>query len=220
MSVPERLRRAGAALIRLLYPAKAVCMGCGTEAGFDRDWLCEDCRRELAARAVGAFRDKKLDGAAAAFAYAGPAGGVVRAFKYNGVRAMASFMAEDMAVAYRTIQPTDAAVIVPVPMHPRRERRRGGNHARLLAEALSPLLGLPCRDALVRVRNTPQQARLGAQERRGNLKGAFAATGVEGLGVLLIDDVYTTGETARECAKALRKAGARSVWFLCYARGG
>ena len=206
--------------MRLLFPKKAVCMGCGSAAGFEQDWFCDDCRKMLARRWVGAFPEAQLDGAASAYNYAGPAGGAVRNLKYAGVTALAEPMTKDMLRALEQIQPVGAEMVVPVPMHPNRLRQRGYNQSELLAKEIAAELGVPCEAGLIRVRDTVQQARLEGDERRKNLQDAFRAEPcVSGWRVLLVDDVYTTGETARECARALRAGGAISVSFLCYAKG-
>lgn len=217
MSGLERLKEA---LIGLLYPRRAVCLGCDSRAGNERDWLCEDCRQRLAASWVGPtprFRGE-FDGAAFAYRYAGPAGGLVRAVKYNGVTRAAEPMAKDLARACEGLRPLRADWVVPVPMHPRRLRQRGFNHAAVLAERLAGILEIPMVEALQRVIDTPQQALLEENERRRSMKGAFTASPeVKDRCVLLVDDVYTTGATAMACAKALRKAGARNVYLACYA---
>lgn len=211
-------------LLRLIYPRNAVCMGCGSHAGFPRDWLCESCRQELASRWVGAGQPPKgglFDGAAYGYHYGGPASGLVRNLKYRGVTRLSPIMAKGMARAYDFIQPTGADMIVPVPMHPRRRRRRGFNHAELLARDTAAILELPVRLAVKRVRNTRQQARLSVRERLRNLDGAFALAGdVRGKRVLLVDDVCTTGATANACAQVLREGGAKSVCLLCFALAG
>lgn len=211
---------AGAAL-RLLYPTRAVCMGCDMQAGFEREWLCDDCRVALAKRWIGAATPPKgFEAAAFAYHYGGPAGGMVRHLKYGGVRALAEPMARAMADALKAIQPVGADLIAPVPMHPKRLRQRGFNHAALLAERVGEKAGLPVRDALIRTRNTRQQARLSDEERLHNMDGAFAhAMPLEGRRVLLIDDVCTTGATAKACAEALRAGGAAAVILLCFASG-
>lgn len=207
-------------VLSAMFPTRAVCMGCGTAAGFESEWLCDDCRKLLARRWIGAFPDPKLDGAAAAYHYAGPAGGMVRNFKYRNVTALAEPMAKSMISALEQIQPVGAEMVVPVPMHPKRLKRKGYNQSELLAKEIAAMLEVPCENGLVRVRDTLQQARLEGDERRKNLKDAFRAEPcVSGWRVLLVDDVYTTGETARECARALRQGGAISVSFLAYAKG-
>lgn len=207
-------------LLDWIYPKGAVCMGCDSGAGFDGEWLCEDCRKELAKAWVGAWPDAKLDGFAVAYHYRGPAGGVVRRLKYSGVWALADFMADDMLRACRQIQPIRAELIAAVPMHPKRLRQRGYNQSEVLAKAVAEKINLPFENVLTRTRNTVQQARLSGKERLNNLRDAFVSDmAVEGRRVLLVDDVYTTGTTAHECAIALREAGAKSVTFLAYALG-
>ena len=212
--------RMGAAILELLFPSRALCLGCGTLSGCREAWICEECLRKLAAGWVGPFPDKQLLGSAAAYWYAGPAGGVVRALKYHQAFSVAPIMARDMVRAWESVDVGAAEAIVPVPMHPKRLRKRGIDHTAILAEALSRELGIPWEALLKRTRNTPQQARLTEKERKTNLQGAFSAdAAAKGRHLLLIDDVYTSGETAHACAKALRRAGARSVSFLCYAKG-
>ena len=75
--------RMGTAILELLFPSRALCLGCGTLSGCREAWFCEECLRKLAAGWVGPFPDKQLLGSAAAYWYAGPAGGVVRALKYH-----------------------------------------------------------------------------------------------------------------------------------------
>ncbi|MBQ9950597.1 MAG: ComF family protein [Clostridia bacterium] len=207
-------------LLNLMFPTRAVCMGCGSAAGLEQEWLCDDCRKKLAQRWLGAFPERQLDGSAAAYHYGGPSGGVVRNFKYHGVRKLAEPMAKDMLRALDQIQPIGAELVVPVPMHRKRRKQRGYNQSELLAREIAKALNLPCENGLVRMRNTVQQAKLEGDSRRKNLKGAFRAEScVAGKRILLVDDVYTTGETARECARALRDGGAVSVSFLSYAKG-
>ncbi len=111
--------------------------------------------------------------------------------------------------------------VVPVPMHPVRHRMRGYNHAERLAKVFARELDLRLdRRLLRRVRRTKPQVGLDGDKRRGNLAGAFTASAeVSGKTVLLIDDVSTTGTTQRECAKVMKKAGAKAVYCLSLAAG-
>ncbi len=114
-----------------------------------------------------------------------------------------------------------ADLLVPVPLHSRRLRWRGFNQAILLARTFSDLpLGL---DTLVRRRPTLPQVKLSPRERQTNVKGAFAVpdpAAIQDKSVLLVDDVYTTGATVKECARALRRAGVARVEVLTVARVG
>lgn len=211
-------------LLRLVYPLRARCVGCESRAGNDRDWLCEDCRRELASRWIGAAQPPEggwFDGAAYGFHYGGPASGATKCLKYQGAKKLAEPMARQMLRAFDALRPLDVDCVTAVPMHKRRQRQRGYNHAALLAEQVAAGIGVPFADALERLRDTPQQARLDAAQRRENLNGAIAARGdFSGKRVLLVDDVCTTGATANACARALREAGAAGVYLLCFARAG
>ena len=184
--------------------------------------MCPECRLELTQSWVGAEPPPRgIDGAAYAYVYHGAAAGIVRRLKYSGVGRLAAFMGEDMVRAYRFLEPTGADCVACVPMHKRRQKRRGYNHAELLARDVAARIDLPYVDALERIRNTRQQARLDDHARRINLRGAFqVSTSVAGRRIILVDDVCTTGSTARECAKALKSAGAARVYLLCYTRAG
>ncbi len=220
----EEIKRIAESALGLLYPRRAVCMGCDTRAGFPRDWLCEECRIKLAERWVGAAKPPEgglFVDAACAYRYGGPAGGLVRNLKYRSVWRLAEPMGRHMARAFESIQPTGADCLVPVPMHTKRLRERGFNHAGALAREASKHLELTVVDALERVRNTRQQARLPALERLTNMDGAFALKmDVAGRRVVLVDDVCTTGATANACAAALLKGGAEAVYLLCFAMAG
>lgn len=215
-------------LIDLLYPRRALCMGCGEAIGLDRDDLCEDCRAKLAASWIGPRtpnRRFKLDGAAYAYRYRGPAGGMVRNLKYQSAWVLAEAMGADIARAAELLRMEELTFVTAVPMHPKRLRKRGRNHAEVLARSAADRIDAEYRESLCRTRDDPQQARLSARERRKNLKGAFAVLPecrelVKDASILLIDDVCTTGSTASNCAEALRKAGARRVYFATYALGG
>jgi len=109
-------------------------------------------------------------------------------------------------------------IIVPVPSTGRERRARGYDLPRLMGRVLSRRTGVPSASRLQKVRDTRRQVELGGAERRQNLRGAFAAAGpVRGCRVLLVDDVTTTGSTLRECAAALRSAGAADVWGITIA---
>lgn len=215
------------AALDLLYPRRAVCMGCGSMLGCDRDDLCETCRAKLAGNWVGARTvdpKLKLDGAAFAYSYQGTAGSLVRRLKYSSVTVLSEMMAKDIARAVQVLRMEQDVLLTAVPMHPKRRRKRGMNHAEILARSAAQMLNMEYSELLMRTRNAPQQARLSHEQRRTNLRGGFAVRpewqeAIRGARVLVIDDVFTTGATARACAEALRQAGAKRVYFVAYAYG-
>ena len=208
------------ATLNILFPLRANCMGCGVATGCREDWICPSCQEALTQGWVGASPPPKgINAAAFAYAYHGAAVGIVSRLKYRGVYRLAGSMGGDMARAYRFIEPTGADCVTCVPMHPKRQVRRGYNHAALLARELSARVGIPFVELLERVRDTPQQAKLEDDARRANVSGAFRAlNAARGRRVLLVGDVCTTGSTATACALALRAAGAEAVYLVCYAR--
>ncbi len=113
--------------------------------------------------------------------------------------------------------------IVPVPIHPARQRVRGYNQSELLAERLCEMTGLPLlSNVLVRGQHTRPQVELSGDERRENVKAAFQAaepSQVKGKIVLLVDDVATTCSTIHECSLALLSGGAFKVYAVCLAFG-
>ena len=113
-------------------------------------------------------------------------------------------------------------VVLPVPLFPTRQRERTYNQAALLAEELAQRIDRRFDEqSLVRIRQTETQTHFNAVKRRENMSGAFSVARPEWVRqrcVLLVDDVMTTGATLHECAKALKKAGAITVWALTIAR--
>ena len=145
---------------------------------------------------------------------------MVYGMKYRNLRSLAPTMGRLMA-AHREQDRIPADALVAVPLHPRRERDRGYNQSALLAREVSRWTGISVETGLLRrTRDTaPQVSMASHEERRENIEGAFeCAGGVEGLRVLLIDDVVTTGSTMSACAGPLKAAGAASVWGLALAR--
>jgi ComF family protein len=205
----------------LAFPRRAVCAGCGSQAGCDEDWLCADCAERLAGGRTGG---RALPGRfpiarrAHAHPYRGPVPGIVHSLKYRSVSQLAKRMAADMVRACAELDLPEAPVVVPVPMHGGRRRRRGYNQAELLSAEVARSLGYPHANALRKLRGTRQQASLSRRERAENLRGSVGVRlPVAGKVVLLVDDVYTTGATAVACAEALVRANARAVYVLTYA---
>ena len=222
---------------RLLWPRQ--CLACDEpgQAGLD---LCADCalhwpRMACACpgcalplpqpgvcgaclgRRASARRRPPLDGVQAACRYVAPADRLLLRFKFHRDLAAGALLAQLMAQAF-----ADAprpAVLVPLPLHRARLRRRGYDQALELARPLARTLELPLvEDRLVRVRATGPQSELSRTERLRNVRGAFAVRAGPALPahVVLVDDVMTTGATLAEAARALRRAGvARVEAWVC-----
>lgn len=152
--------------------------------------------------------------------FAPPLREAIHSFKYEGTPQLADVFGRLMRDAW---QPADLTVdaFVPVPLHKRRFGERGYNQSELLAQQVSR--GLNARlepHALRRIRYTSQQAHLTKEQRRENVSGAFAADAahVQGKRLCVVDDVFTTGATLRECATALIECGASNVYALTLTR--
>jgi ComF family protein len=186
---------------------------CGFPLPGGLDAPCGRCRRSLSALARGYSLGP----------YEGSLRVLLHELKYRGRRRVAERLAELICAdtAARPILST-RAVLVPVPLHPRRHTERGFNQSELLASALARRAGFSLHArALVRRKDTPPQTGLSAAERRRNVAGAFAVRerpSVHGKAIVLVDDVLTTGATARACAAALRAAGAAAVDLVTVAR--
>ncbi len=158
------------------------------------------------------MRPPPLASTTAVFVYGFPLDRLVPRFKFHHDLAAGRMMAELMAGPLASAPRPD--VVVPVPLHAHRLRRRGYDQALELARPLARSLGLPLRaDLLERIRATAPQSELDADARHRNLTRAFAVTASAPLPahVALVDDVMTTGATLHAAAKALRKAGVARV---------
>jgi predicted amidophosphoribosyltransferase len=152
----------------------------------------------------------------APWAYEGPARALVLALKLDGSRSAAAPLAAAM-VAEALAGGVLGALVAWVPGRARDRRRRGFDHAEVLARRVARALGLGARPLLGLVREPSDQASLSAAARRRNLVGVFTAVPCR-VPVLLVDDVVTTGATAAACARALRSAGCPLVEVLAACR--
>ena len=155
--------------------------------------------------------------------YAGVVRELLHRFKYGRDECLAVPLGDLLgrALGEERLRAPSFRALVPVPLHPMRQRERGFNQAELLAGRVRGACGLPVRRLLRRIRSTAPQAGYDREERIRNLQGAFVATGMGDPGgdYLLVDDVSTTGATLDACAMALRSAGASKVFAIVVARG-
>jgi ComF family protein len=186
--------------------------------------LCPKCGRPQSSATLcpGCLSwQTEIDGIRSPFRFDGVIRQAVHELKYGNLRALAGLLARLLG-DYLVSNPVPGEVLVPVPLHPKRLRERGYNQSRLLAQELGKLTDLPVvDDCLVRGRHSLPQARTSTVgERRSNVADAFSCRDrrLQGKSVLLIDDVSTSGATLDACARALKQAGATTVWGLVLAR--
>lgn len=189
------------------------CMRCGKPVRHEEQEYCSDC----------AHTYHYYDRGAALWLHKEPVSTSIYQFKYHNQRRFSLYYASEMALRYKNlICQWDPEVIIPVPLHARRRRRRGYNQSLDVARELGRLLGIPVADKLVvRVKNTSPQKQLGHKGREKNLRNAFALKyRIQGAkSVLLLDDIYTTGSTVDGVSKVLKQAGVEKVYFLTISIG-
>ncbi len=189
------------------------CFCCGKPIPDPQKEFCHDCETHAHA----------FDRGMALYVHKDPVKRSLYRFKYEGERAFAEIYAKEAAHMYGPlIQSLQVQALVPVPLHPRRQRERGYNQAEVLSRQLGAILHLPVApEAVIRTRYTYAQKNLGEKSRRRNLKGAFlAAPAPRGLAsVLVVDDIYTTGSTIDGVAQALKNAGVEKIYFLTISIG-
>ena len=212
------------ALAALCYPQNTCCHLCGQpllEPG--EAWLCAPCQEALAREALSPqeqpfFLSGALPCSWAAFAHHGAARELAHRLKYGDDHWAARPLAQGMAAVFALADASalgQGEVLIPVPLHPKRQRLRGFNQAEVLCRALALHLELPVApQALRRLRATRSQVGLDLAQRQRNMRGAFEVADVAavyGKRVLLVDDVCTTGATASACAQALKACGAKDA---------
>ncbi len=188
--------------------------------------VCKDCNRHLPIVPVGTtFQEHRnyIDYCMATFFYRSPIREKILEYKFRFCTAYANIFAKYMYVYYNSV--IDEAdypdIIVPVPLSDQRLKERGYNQSELLSEPLAKMLELEHNtNCLKRVRHTIKQSELPPRERAENIANAFKADSsiVFNKSILLIDDIYTTGSTVKECARTLTDAGARNVRVFTLAR--
>ena len=214
------VRRIREGLEQIVFPEGAVCLGCGKIS--DGHTLCPVCRAELAnGELLESWNQEDIAGVPAwsIRPHRGLARKLVLTLKHGTERRAGEELTGMLRSRpdYFPSFPPDT-VVTWVPMPKRRRRERCIDHGKLLAEGVAEELGLKCQALLLRTGGGRPQARLNMAGRERNLKNAFAPAEKITFPVLLVDDVLTTGTTARRCIGALRAAGAKEITFLAMTR--
>lgn len=229
-------------ILDIIFPKK--CVGCGK---FDT-YFCKSCILNILQTDLVCPRCEKLalggqthpickrrfglDGLWSLGIYQDSLRKAIKQLKYGRVKGLAEILTDITIEYWAKFQPFvfdqikktrgEGWIIVPVPLHFWRTNNRGFNQASLLGQVLSKKLGLEYRDALKRIRYTKPQVKLKGYDRHQNIHNAFVITKPYTLSprpyVLLIDDVWTTGSTLRECCYILKRNGAKKIWAITLAR--
>lgn len=213
------------------------CAGCAREG----DWLCDACigkivfNNDFVCPLCGHFsfqgntcfsclKHSRLDGAWILGKYNDIMRTCIKCLKYYGIQDISNVLG-NLMVKYldgHSIK-NNFDVIIPVPLHKRKELLRGYNQSFLLAKYISEYYAITLDDvSLIRKKYTQSQTKKGREKRLADLKNVFYVknpSAISGKRILLIDDVLTTGATLSECARALSRANAKSVWGFVLARG-
>lgn len=237
MSVINKLKKI---VVQNLFPQNIKCVTCDQELMYDTHYnmcsacikalpknnakTCIRCGEPIASEANYCLRCKShppvFTRSFSPLLYSGAVTNLIRNFKYNNKRYLSVTLGNFLVESY-VLNDLSCNLVLPVPLHQKRQKSRGFNQAELLANQLNEKLNLPVyNNVLVRVKNTKSQTNLNKQQRQQNVEQAFSVQDtklVNGKTVLLVDDVFTTGATLNECAKVLFKHGAKKVYCLTIA---
>lgn len=226
-------------LLDIFFPK--LCVGCGKWGTYfcpaciqnivQGELICPGCERP----AVGGVTHPlcrgrwKLDGLWSLGVYQDPLRKVIQKLKYRYVSELAEVLVDIMVSYWAKFTPHffeelkkgGKWMVVPVPLHQARQNFRGFNQSAALGQLLSKKIGLGYCEALKRTRFTKPQVGLKSWQRKANIKNAFSLavdSSLSTVSVLLIDDVWTTGSTLKECCYVLKRGGAQKVWAITLAR--
>jgi competence protein ComFC len=219
----DTLNKIKEGIIDVLMPKK--CLGCGREGSY----ICENCEIFLSEAdpanstcEVNATTSQ-VNGLISVWEYEGIIEKAIQKIKYEGCYDIINELI-DKAFGKIELNLSKDTIVTYVPMYKKRERYRGFNQAKLIAEKMEEKTGKPVVAFLEKTKDNKSQVGLGPKEREENVKGVFRstcevnATTSQVNNVLLIDDVYTTGATMNECIKVLKKAGFKNVWGFTLSR--
>ena len=198
---------------KIVYIKEPRCKRCGKPIRYAENEFCVDCKREKIFYEQG----KSI------WLHKEPVSWSVYQFKYHNRRVFGEFYASEMWRLYgEKIRDWEIDTIIPVPLHWKRRVSRGYNQAEILAKHLGRYSGILVQTkGIKRIRYTERQKKLGNKERKKNLAGAFTISKKwkKVRNVLIIDDIYTTGNTINEMAGILKQNGVEKVFFLTISIG-
>ncbi|BDF38691.1 amidophosphoribosyltransferase [Lachnospiraceae bacterium] len=201
------------AAVKRLEVKEPRCMQCGKPVRRAEEEYCRDCSHTY----------HHYDRGRSIWLHKSPVSNSIYRFKYQNQRNYGSYYANKMTECCNTfIRACNPYLIVPIPLHPARRRKRGYNQAEVLADCLGKLTDIRVDSkGLARIRSSSPQKLLGSRERKRNMQGAFAVTErfVPVPSILLVDDIYTTGNTIDAAAEILKKSGVQNVYFLTISIG-
>jgi len=223
-------------LLDILFPK--FCVGCGKEGKY----ICERCNIFTSEVEPIYFQQEKygLDSLISIWEYEGLMKKAIHQIKYQGVTDIIKELMKTVEIEGMESGPGLASIVAYVPMYKKREKKRGFNQAKIIAQELAKKTsaqgGCQVVSLLKKIKDTQPQMELNQEERLKNIKGCFELSlkevrppeslnadfgevgPLKNLSVLLVDDVYTTGATMRECAKVLKRAGVKKVSGFVLAR--
>lgn len=195
------------------YIREPVCKKCGKPISTDEDRFCFDCSKQ----------EKFYEQGKSLWLYEGKVRWSIYQFKYHNRRMHGVYFAGEMYRCFREqIREWEIDVIIPVPLHSQRKRERGYNQAEIVAKKLGRRMKiLVDTKAVIRKKKTTAQKELSNRERAENMQGAFEVVRMKKnvKNILIIDDIYTTGNTINELSKELQKKGDFRIFFLTISIG-
>ncbi len=215
----------------LVFPSRLYCACCGNIIDKSRTYgLCDFCLENFR---WNLKRLETREGVRYIFCveYGLLERGLIFRLKYSGDKFIAKTIAQIMNDKLESLKtqglwdyPPEETLLIPVPLHRKKEEKRGFNQAALIGKHLASMMGVEfLARGLIRTKETEAMRGLNAQERRANIRGTISVNrkwreDIEGKRVILLDDFYTTGSTASACIDALMEGNPREITFLAYAR--
>jgi len=192
-----------------------ICRRCGTPLVSDVSIICRDCIQD-----EPAFKSARSFGL-----YEGSLKKAINLLKYHGIKRLSKPLSDIIFQTNPAPEEFRCGVdtIIPVPLYKKRLRQREFNQSALLAKHMAKSLGVKLiLNCLVKIKDTMPQVGLSSKDRIKNIRKAFGIRNqnlIDGKNIVLVDDVFTTGATARECSRVLKNAGAENIYVITLAHG-